>query len=378
MTGRRRLPGLGRRVLAAQMQVALVSAVTLVLAVALVAPRLFADHLAATGETDPVVQGHAEEAFRNAGALALVAALAVAVLAAAVLSRPLGRRLARPIEELAAEADTITAGRYSVGLRTDPFSDEVARLGTSLQRMGDRLADTERARSQLLSDLAHEMRTPLATLELYTEALADDVVPRQESVATIQAQIGRLQRLAEDLRDLTLVQEHALTLHRTPVDVADVVAASCLAFAPAYAAAGVTLRARTDTGPIVIDADAVRLSQVLGNLLDNALHHTPKGGEAVVSLGRASADVIVEVTDDGAGIGAEHLPLIFDRFYRADPSRNSGSGSGGSGLGLTIARALAEAHGGTLEARSHGVGTGATFSLTLPGHHEPPDSPARR
>ena len=373
MTGRRRLPRLGRRVLAAQMQVALVSAVTLVLAVALVAPRLFADHLAATGETDPVVQGHAEEAFRNAGALALVAALAVAVLAAAVLSRPLGRRLARPIEELATSADTITAGSYSVGLRTDPFSDEVARLGASLQRMGDRLADTERARSQLLADLAHEMRTPLATLELYTEALADDVVPRQESLATIQAQIGRLQRLAEDLRDLTLVQEHALALHRTPVDVVDVVASSCLAFAPAYAAAGVNLLPRADTGPIVIDADAVRLSQILGNLLDNSLHHTPEGGEVVVSVGRASADVVVEVTDNGSGIGAEHLPLIFDRFYRADASRTSGSG--GSGLGLTIARALAEAHGGTLEARSHGSGAGATVSLTLPGHHRPTRPP---
>ncbi|TAK70273.1 MAG: HAMP domain-containing histidine kinase [Actinomycetota bacterium] len=374
MTGRRRLPRLGRRVLAAQMQVALVSVVTLVLAVALVAPRVFADHLAATGETDPVVQGHAEEAFRTAGALALVAALAVAVLAAAVLSRPLGRRLARPIEELATAADTITAGRYAVGLRTDPFSDEVARLGSSLQRMGDRLADTERARSQLLADLAHEMRTPLATLELYTEALADDVVPRQESVATIQAQIGRLQRLAEDLRDLTLVQEHALTLHRTPVDVADVVAESCLAFAPAYAAAGVTLTPRTEAGPIVIDADAVRLSQILGNLLDNALHHTPAGGEVVVSFGRASADVIVEVTDNGAGIGAEHLPLIFDRFYRADASRTTGTG--GTGLGLTIARALAEAHGGTLDARSHGAGAGASFSLTLPGHSTAAGSPS--
>lgn len=374
MTGRRRLPRLGRRVLAAQMQVALVSALTLVLAVALVAPRLFADHLAATGETDPVVQGHAEEAFRNAGALALMAALAVAVLAAAVLSRPLGRRLARPIEELATSADTITAGSYSVGLHTDPFSDEVARLGTSLQRMGDRLADTERARSQLLSDLAHEMRTPLATLELYTEALADDVVPRQESLATIQTQVGRLQRLAEDLRDLTLVQEHALTLHRMSVDVADVVASSCLAFAPAYAAAGVTLLRPTDMGPVVVDADEVRLSQVPANLLDNALHHTPGGGEVVVSVSRASGDVMVEVTDDGSGIGAEHLPLIFDRFYRADASRTWGSG--GTGLGLTIARALAEAHGGTLEARSHGAGTGATFTMTLPGQRTPRRSPA--
>lgn len=160
----------------------------------------------------------------------------------------------------------------------------------------------------------------------------------------------------------------------TTVDVADVVASSCLAFAPAYAAARVTLTPRTETGPIVIDADAVRLSQILENLLDNALHHTPAGGEVVVSVGRASADVIVEVTDNGNGIGAEHLPLIFDRFYRADPSR--ASGSDGSGLGLTIARALAEAHGATLDARSPGAGSGASFSLTLPGHHMRAPSPA--
>jgi signal transduction histidine kinase len=360
-----RLPRLGRRVLAAQMQVAIVCAVALVLAVALVAPRLFADHLAATGETDPVVQGHAEEAFRTSGALALVAALVVALLAAALLSRPLGRRLARPIEDLATSADTVTSGQHRVHAPVDPYSDEVARLGQSLERMGDRLDHAEQARSQMLADLAHEMRTPLATIELYTEAVRDQVVPTDESITAIQAQVQRLRRLADDLRDLTLVQEQALALHLEPVDIASTAATACLALAPAYAAAGVQLEARTDAGPIVVDADPVRLGQVLGNLLDNALAHTPAGGHVTVSVGRAADDVVIEVRDDGTGIAPEHLPLVFDRFFRADPARQSVRG--GTGLGLTIARALVDAHGGTLHAVSSGTGAGATFTVTLPG-----------
>jgi signal transduction histidine kinase len=237
--------------------------------------------------------------------------------------------------------------------------------------MGAQLEDTERTRSRLLSDLAHEMRTPLATLELYSEGIRDDVVPREDALATIEAQIRRLQRLAQDLREVSLAEEHALAMEFSEVEVGELVATACMAAAPRFAAAGIDLRHEPATGPITITADAIRLQQVLGNILDNAARHTPAGGSVAVTVGRASADVVIRISDTGTGIPADELDRIFERFYRVDPSRVSADG-GGSGLGLTIARAIVEDHGGTLRALSDGAGAGTTLIVTLPTASRPP------
>ncbi|MHB1213335.1 MAG: sensor histidine kinase [Candidatus Nanopelagicales bacterium] len=365
MSTRRRLPPLSRRMLAAQMQVTTLAGLALVVAVSLLAPNLFAGHLAATGETDPAVQAHAEQAFVMAGAIALGLSLVVALGAAAVLFRVIGRRVSRPVEQLAAAADTLATGRFAVDVPAEPFSDEVDRLGASLARMGAMLERTERARSRLLSDLAHEMRTPLATLELYAESLRDEVVPIEDALATIDAQIRRLQRLSQDLRDVALAEEHALAIELDSVDLATILTTSCIAFAPRFAAAGVALEHPTPDRGVLVNADSVRLQQVLGNLLDNALRHTSSGGHVEAALRTVDQDALISIADDGTGLAPDQLEVIFDRFYRVDPSRTATDGSG-SGLGLTIARAIVEAHGGTLTATSRGVGRGATFLVGLP------------
>ncbi len=365
MNRSKRLPSLARRMLTTQMQVTTLAGLTLLASVILIAPNMFADHLAATGETDPLVQAHAEEAFVQAGALALGIALAVSLAAAAVLSRVIGRRISRPVEQLAQGADSLGSRNFAVKASSHPFSDEVARLGVSLESMGAQLADTERTRSRLLSDLAHEMRTPLATLELYAESLHVDLVPREVALTTIKEQVRRLQRLAQDLREVALAEEHALAMEFENVELGELVSSACLAFTPRLAAEGVGLELEPASGSIDLQADPIRLHQVLGNILDNAVRHTAAGGRVNVTLGRASTDAVIRITDTGAGIAPAELEHVFERFYRVDPSRVAADGSG-SGLGLTIARAIVEAHGGSLRASSKGLGQGTTLILTLP------------
>jgi two-component system sensor histidine kinase BaeS len=331
----------------------------------LIAPKMFANHFVSTGETDPVVRAHAEEALTQAGALALGIALCVSFIAAAVLSRVIGRRITQPIEHLAHSADLIGSGNFAVKASNQPFSDEVDRLGVSLESMGRQLVETENTRRRLLSDLAHEMRTPLATLELYADSLEFDLVPRSEALATIKDQIRRMQRLAQDLREVAMAQEHALAMEFDIVDLGEIVSTACIAFYPRLAEEGVDLHLEPATGLINLTADRIRLQQVLGNILDNAARHTESGGSVTVNVGRASTDAVIRITDTGTGIETGNIEQVFERFYRADPSRVATDGSG-SGLGLTIARAIVEAHGGSLVAASKGLGHGTTLTLTLP------------
>ena len=365
MNKSRPLASLGRRLLMTQMQVTTLASLILLVLIIVIAPKMFADHLVSTGETDPLVQAHAEEAFIQAGALALGISLLVSFVAAAVLSRIIGRRITQPIEQLAHAADDIGSGKFVVKVSDQPFSDEVGRLGVSLESMGRQLAETDNTRSRLLSDLAHEMRTPLATLELYADSLEFDLVPRSEALSTIKDQIRRMQRLAQDLREVALAQEHALAMEFSTVELGEVVSTACIAFSPRLAEEGVDLRLEPATGLINLTADGIRLQQVLGNILDNAARYTAPGGSVTVSVGRASTDAVIRITDTGTGIQIEELEQVFERFYRADPSRVATDGSG-SGLGLTIARAIAQAHGGSLVAFSDGMGHGTTLTLTLP------------
>ena len=368
----RPLPSLARRMLTTQMQVTTLAGLTLLASVLLIAPNLFADHLAATGETDPLVQAHAEEAFWKAGAIALGLALTVALLASALLFRLIGRRISKPVEELAHRAEELGEGNFDVEITRQPFSDEVSRLSTNLQRMGEQLREIEITRSRLLSDLAHEMRTPLATLELYIESLHVELIPKEVALETIDSQIQRLRRLAQDLREVSLAEEHALAMEFNVEDLDAIIAGSCAAFAPRFAGAGVELIHEHSIGTIMIRADSIRLQQVFGNLLDNALRHTPIGGKVRVTTERASTDAVVRISDDGQGISPHELDRIFTRFYRVDQSRSAADGSG-SGLGLTIARAIVEAHGGSLIASSRGLGEGSTLVMTIPTQKVSPE-----
>lgn len=359
-------PRLATRLMQAQVLVVGVGAITLIIAAALVAPPLFHDHLIHAGVTDPEVQLHAEEAFASSFAIAVVLATATALLAAGGVSWFMVRRVSRPVEELAQSAESVAAGRYDVSVPDASFSSELHQLSDSFTDMAHRLAETEATRTRLLADLAHELRTPLATLEAYIDGMEDDVLDHDAAAyATMRLQVDRLRRLAADLRESSAAEEHALGLVLERIDCRDVARAAVAAAVPRFTAKGIVLDLIEGPAPSWIIGDSVRLQQVLANLLDNALRHTPAGGCVDVTLVERTGTVRIQVADTGEGIPVDQLQAVFERFHRVDPSRVSSDG-GGSGLGLTIARAIVNDHGGTLEATSPGVGQGTTFVMTIP------------
>jgi signal transduction histidine kinase len=230
--------------------------------------------------------------------------------------------------------------------------------------MAGSLARTERLRRTMVTDVAHELRTPLTNLRGYLEALQDGVAsPGPEVIASLHEEAVHLSRLVDDLQDLALAEAGQLPLERRPVPVADVVAPVARLLAPQASAHGVTLE--TDLPPDLppVDADPGRARQIVHNLLGNAVRHTPSGGRVRVTALPAGPEVEVRVTDTGEGIPPEHLPHVFERFYRADRSR--ARATGGAGIGLAIVKQLVEAHGGRVGVVSL-PGLGSTFRFTLP------------
>jgi signal transduction histidine kinase len=343
-----------------------VGAMTLVIAAALVAPPLFHDHLLHAGVTDPDVQLHAEEAFASSFAIAVALAALASFGAAFMVSLFLVRRVSRPVEELARSAQDVAAGRYDVNVPDATFSREMQQLSDSFNDMADRLAELEATRIRLLADLAHELRTPLATLEAYIDGMEDAMLPVDASSwATMRTQVMRLRRLSGDLREVAAAEEHALGLDLERIDARDVSASAVAAALPRFLSGGVELTEQHPDVPCWIRGDNVRLQQVLTNLLDNALRHTPSSGTVQVVTSVTAGRVAIRVIDSGEGIPHEQLASIFERFHRVDRSRTTNDGSG-SGLGLTIARAIVRDHDGELTASSGGQGHGSTFTVELP------------
>ena len=356
---------LAGRLMTAQVLVIGAGGVSLVVAATLIAPRQFRAHLALAGENAPEVAKHAEAAFASAFSESLAVSLAAALVTAALVSWFLVRRVTRPVEELARAADSIAAGQYRVALPAAGFSSEIRRLSDAFGHMAGRLADTDTARSRLLADLAHELRTPLATLEAYIDGMEDGVVPEDAaSWSTMRGQVARLHRLATDLREVAAAEEHTLVSALRPTSVDELCDIAIAAARPRYQSKGVELTLRRSTPVSRVLADAGRLQQVLANLLDNALRHTPAGGHVELGVGDVARYLRLTLRDDGEGIPRGQLDTIFERFRRVDPARVVADG--GSGLGLTIARAIVADHGGTLVADSDGPGHGATFTIELP------------
>lgn len=357
---------LAGRLMTAQILVIAVGSLTLAAATLLVAPGLFHRHLAHAGVDSPQVRKHAEEAFASSFAISLTIATVAALATAGLVSWFLVRRVAHPVEELALAADAVAAGNYRVAIPTADFSSELQRLSEAFAHMASRLGDTDAARSRLMSDLAHELRTPLATLEAFIDGIEDGVVPdTAESRETMRSQVARLRRLATDLRETAAAEEHALGIVLAPCNAADIADAAVAAARPRYQAKTVQLKLVLAAVPCPLRADQERLQQVLANLLDNALRHTPSGGHVELAVTGDARQVRFLIRDDGEGLPPDQLEAVFGRFHRADPARVLTDG-GGSGLGLTIARAIVSDHGGTLTAGSAGPGRGTTFTVTLP------------
>jgi signal transduction histidine kinase len=268
------------------------------------------------------------------------------------------RRTAAPIAEVMSAADRVADGDYAVRVETRA-DGEVGRLVESFNAMTSRLQVNEEQRRNLFADVAHELRTPLSVIRGNTEGMLDGVYPRDDArLTTILDATAVMARLLDDLRTLSLTDTGALRLHKEPTDVAELMQDVRDAFTPRAAAAGVSFTLEAEALP-ALAIDPVRVRQVLENLLDNALRHTPRGGSIRVEVRREGPAALFRVADTGSGIPPEALPHVFDRFWKS-------ADSGGSGLGLAIARGLIEAHGGQIRVDSV-VGTGTVVSFTLPG-----------
>jgi signal transduction histidine kinase len=310
------------------------------------------------------LEGPMLDRFRLVVDQALLVAGFAALTTAVVVSLFVSRRIVEPLQELSIVSRRLAQGYYRERT-TISADDELAELSQSINQLAETLEQTEQRRLSLLADVTHELRTPLATIEGYMEGLLDGVIaPSKPTFTLILRESVRLQRLIEDLQLLSRAEAGQLPVKPTALNLRERLEALAAQFEPQFAAQEIALglEASPDLPPVWADPD--RLDQVMINLLANAMRYTPTGGAVMIRALGFERFVQIAVCDSGMGIAPEHLPHLFERFYRVDKSR--ARQSGGSGIGLTIARHLIYAQGGDIWAESEGPGHGATFHLTLP------------
>ena len=273
---------------------------------------------------------------------------------------------ANPFEDLAASIRRIATGDFRVRLGPYKFKEphEMLKIADAFNAMATELQRSEELRNNLMADVSHELRTPLTALEGNLRAALDHVYPLDEAeIANLYGQTRHLIRLVNDLHELALADARQLPLVLAPTDPAELIDDTAQIFAPLAEERGVALQVTTAHLP-AIHVDAVRMRQVLYNMLSNALRHTPRGGEIRVHSALDGPAVVIAVSDTGDGLEREQIASVFDRFYRADRSRSRDTG--GTGLGLAIVSALVTMHGGAVAAASDGRGMGSTFTIRLP------------
>ncbi len=377
------------KLMASYLIVIFVGLATLALAAESVAPSAFDRHMmgmqtmmAGAGGMQPgmgmqLLEAQLFDNFRAALTEALFWAGVTALASAIVVSVFVSRRVVTPIRQMMVASRTIAAGHYRQRVEVTS-EDELGQLARSFNQMATTLEQTEAMRRDLIANVAHELRTPLASIKGYMEGLIDGVLPAQpDTYQQVYREADRLQRLVNDLQELSRVEAKAFQLERRPLALPDLIQQTATRLRPQFEEKGVTLNLELPANLPSVLADEDRLSQVLLNLAGNALQYTPGGGRVTIAVtspdstqpqtnghpSRAS-QLLVTISDTGLGIPPEHLPYLFTRFYRVDKSRSRAGG--GSGIGLTIARHLVEAHGGHIWAESQGEGQGSTFGFTLP------------
>ncbi|MGW6280398.1 sensor histidine kinase [Kribbella sp. NPDC055071] len=301
--------------------------------------------------------------FSGEGMLRTAATALGVLLIAALVMIVTGRRLVRPIVALTGATQRMRNGDHAARVPVTG-RDEVARLGHAFNDMAEAIQRHDFQRKAMVSDVAHELRTPLANIKGYLVASEDGVVPLdRELVTSLLEETDLLEHLVADLQDLALADAGMLRIHPAPRDLSELAQQVVLAHRAAAETAGVALTADA-AGPAVASVDSARIRQALGNLVSNAVRFTAPGGNVVVGVRREDDGYNLTVTDNGSGIADEHLPHLFDRFYRAEQSRSRTTG--GSGLGLAITKHLAEAHHGRITVTSR-LGSGSTFTIWIPG-----------
>jgi signal transduction histidine kinase len=307
--------------------------------------------------------GSPEVTFLTAVNRSLWLAVLIAGLTALLLALAFAHSLARPLHLLTVVARRMEEGDLSqrVAIKS---KGEIGALAHAFNAMADSVSRAERLRRNLVSDVAHELRNPLMNLRGTLELLQDDVLaPTPEALASLYEETSLLSRLVADLQDLSLAEAGQLRLARQAVSLQDVVHHAVQMVQPALAQKQLTLQMQVPADLPAVEADQERVAQILRNLLTNAITHTPGAGEIAVAAERDGAVVSISVRDTGAGIAPEHLPYLFERFYRTDASR--ARATGGTGLGLAIVKQLVEAHGGRVAIASQ-PGAGARFTFSLP------------
>ena len=366
---------LGIKLFLSYLFVILIGVIVIAIATSFTVPEAFNRHMGVGLGTGPGMmqgsgtgKGIVPDLFRNFRASfneALLLALLVAGLVSVVVSLLLSRGIVAPVRVLTAASQSIADGDYGERVQTSG-DDELGQLAHSFNQMAEKLEQVESMRRQLIGDVSHELRTPLTAIQGSMEGLLDGVLPATpETYQHIHQEADRLARLVDDLQELSRVEAGAYPLDIHPVAISTLVQTTLKRFATQARAKRIGLRSdlSADLPTVLVDQD--RITQVLTNLVGNALQYTPEGGQVTISAARAVNEVRVSVTDTGIGIPAEYLPHLFSRFYRVDKSRSRQAG-GGSGIGLTIAKYLVEAHGGKIWAESSGKEQGSTFTFSLP------------
>ncbi len=366
---------LGAKLFISYLAVIVVGVFVLALASTVTVPQAFNQHMGrmmggGTGmmQGNGPIPGTISDLYRNFQAsfneALLLAALAAGIVAI-IVSLLLSRSVVAPLRLLTSASQRISDGRYDERVR-NRGSDELGQLAHSFNQMAEKLEQVETMRRQLIGDVSHELRTPLTAIKGNMEGLLDGVIPSSPEVyQQIHQEADRLAHLVDDLQELSRVEVGVYSLDIHPVKISTLVQTTIKRLQPQAQAKRIELHESlpSDLPPVMADAD--RITQVLTNLVCNALQYTPEDGDVTISVSRQGGEIRFSVTDTGIGIPAEHLSHIFTRFYRVDKSRSRQSG-GGSGIGLTIAKHIVEAHGGHIWVESGGEGQGSTFTFSLP------------
>ncbi|MBI4671131.1 MAG: HAMP domain-containing histidine kinase [Chloroflexi bacterium] len=327
--------------------------------------------------TRPAPRNRSQEQYLQRTGMTLALAAGGAALFAIVLGVLLARTITQPVRELTRAAQRTAKGELGQTVRVQS-RDEVGELATAFNQMSADLKRADESRRQMTADIAHELRNPLTVIGGYLDAMRlGDLQPTPPRLGAVYDEIQHLEAIVDDLRTLSLADAGALVLNRQSVAVNELLARIAARHAPQAAQRRIQLRVEPEAHAAAVEVDEARFTQVLDNLVNNALHHTHAGGAVLLSAETRAAATLVRVADTGEGIAPADLPRVFERFYRGDKTRPAEHGS--SGLGLAIAKALVEAHGGKIWAESE-LGHGATLIIELPRAPEQPppreDSPA--
>lgn len=311
-----------------------------------------------------IVERHVLHSMTFGTLIAIILTSLVAIVVGAWLARVITRPLYSMIETMR----KIKTGDLQAQLSITS-KDEFGKVANTFNLMTDRLYRTEQARSHLVADVAHELRTPLTIIQGQLELIQQGVKPAEPAtLLPIQDEVSRLARLVQDLHQLSLAEVGKLPLDKVPTDIAPLLAGLVEMYSLEAEDLDIELSLINHLvpSPVMVMIDPSRMTQVFVNLISNAIRYSPAGGKITIHLEQSTRYLLVSVSDTGKGIAEEHLPYIFNRFYRADNDR--ARKGGGTGIGLAIAKEFVESHGGNIAVSSQ-VGKGTTFTVEIPIHY---------